>query len=118
MRALPTSSQINTSWRKVLHDEDMAAAILDRVLERGRFIHLDGPPGQRDWRPSKPPRQDHEWDVACGSPSRVRARAPSRFCLWPILRRFPPRKNGTASAKVAARSARPDAGNLRKSATG
>jgi hypothetical protein len=29
-------------WGKVLHDEDMAAAILDRVLERGRFIHLDG----------------------------------------------------------------------------
>jgi hypothetical protein len=31
---------------KVLHDEDMAAAILDRVLERGRFIHLDGPSGR------------------------------------------------------------------------
>ncbi|MGA7223334.1 MAG: hypothetical protein WBX16_10775, partial [Candidatus Acidiferrales bacterium] len=28
------------------HDEDMAAAILDRVLERGRFIHLDGPSGR------------------------------------------------------------------------
>jgi hypothetical protein len=28
---------------KLLHDEDMAAAILDQVLERGRFIHLDGP---------------------------------------------------------------------------
>jgi len=26
----------------VLHDEEIAAAILDRVLERGRFIHLDG----------------------------------------------------------------------------
>src|SRR5438270_13754438 len=46
MRALPRSSQINTSWRKVLHDEDMAAAILDRVLERGRSIHLDGPSGR------------------------------------------------------------------------
>jgi len=33
-------------WGKVLHDEDMAAAILDRVLERGRFIHLDGPSGR------------------------------------------------------------------------
>jgi DNA replication protein DnaC len=31
---------------KVLHDEDMAAAILDRVLERGRFIHLDRPSGR------------------------------------------------------------------------
>jgi hypothetical protein len=29
-----------------LHDEDLAAAILDRVLERGRFIHLDGPSGR------------------------------------------------------------------------
>ena len=33
-------------WGKVLHDEDLAAAILDRVLERGRFIHLDGPSGR------------------------------------------------------------------------
>jgi hypothetical protein len=33
-------------WGKILHDEDMAAAILDRVLERGRFIHLDGPSGR------------------------------------------------------------------------
>jgi DNA replication protein DnaC len=31
---------------KVLHDEELAAAILDRVLERGRFIRLDGPSGR------------------------------------------------------------------------
>jgi hypothetical protein len=30
----------------VLYDEDLAAAILDRVLERGRFIHLGGPSGR------------------------------------------------------------------------
>lgn len=30
-------------WGKVLHDEDLAAAILDRILERGRLITLDGP---------------------------------------------------------------------------
>jgi hypothetical protein len=29
--------------RKDITHEDIAAAILDRVLERGRFIHLDGP---------------------------------------------------------------------------
>jgi hypothetical protein len=34
-----------SEWGKVLHDEDLAAAILDRVLERGRFVHLDGPSG-------------------------------------------------------------------------
>ncbi len=33
-------------WGKVLHDEDLAAAILDRVLERGRLIHLEGPSGR------------------------------------------------------------------------
>jgi hypothetical protein len=27
----------------VLHDEDLAHAIVDRILERGRILHLDGP---------------------------------------------------------------------------
>ncbi len=31
------------SWGKVLHDEDLAQAIVDRVLERGRLFTLDGP---------------------------------------------------------------------------
>jgi DNA replication protein DnaC len=35
-----------SEWGKVLHGEDLAAAILNRVLERGRFIHLDGPSGR------------------------------------------------------------------------
>jgi DNA replication protein DnaC len=30
-------------WGRVLHDEDLAAAILDRILERGRVLQLDGP---------------------------------------------------------------------------
>ena len=41
-----TTNKPLNEWRKVLHDEDMAAAILDRVLERGRLIHLDGPSGR------------------------------------------------------------------------
>ncbi len=41
-----TTNKPMTEWGKVLHDEDMAAAILDRVLERGRFIHLNGPSGR------------------------------------------------------------------------
>jgi hypothetical protein len=41
-----TTNKPMNDWGKVLHDEDMAAAILDRVLERGRFIHLDGPSGR------------------------------------------------------------------------
>ena len=30
-------------WGKVLHDHDLADAIVDRVLERGRLLTLDGP---------------------------------------------------------------------------
>jgi DNA replication protein DnaC len=31
------------AWGRVLHDDDLAQAIIDRVLERGRLIRLDGP---------------------------------------------------------------------------
>jgi DNA replication protein DnaC len=41
-----TTNKPLSEWGKVLHDEDLAAAILDRALERGRFIHLDGPSGR------------------------------------------------------------------------
>jgi DNA replication protein DnaC len=41
-----TTNKTLSEWGKVLHDEDLAAAILDRVLERGRFIHLGGPSGR------------------------------------------------------------------------
>ena len=32
-----------TAWGDVLHDADLAEAIVDRVLERGRLVLLDGP---------------------------------------------------------------------------
>jgi IstB-like ATP binding protein len=41
-----TTNKPLPAWGKELHDEDLAATILDRVLERGRFIHLDGPSGR------------------------------------------------------------------------
>ena len=41
-----TTNKPLSEWGKVLHDEDLAAAILDRILERGRFIHLGGPSGR------------------------------------------------------------------------
>ena len=41
-----TTNKPLSEWGKVLHDEDLAAAILDRILERGRFIHLDGSSGR------------------------------------------------------------------------
>jgi DNA replication protein DnaC len=37
-----TNKQLG-AWGRVLHDEDLAQAIVDRVLERGRLLTLDGP---------------------------------------------------------------------------
>jgi len=38
-----TSNKHPDAWGGVLHDEDLAQAIVDRVLERGRWLKLDGP---------------------------------------------------------------------------
>ena len=38
-----TTNKALKAWGGVLHDEDLAQAIIDRVLERGRLIRLDGP---------------------------------------------------------------------------
>lgn len=38
-----TTNKALREWGRVLHDHDLAVAILDRVLERGRLITLDGP---------------------------------------------------------------------------
>jgi len=38
-----TTNKPVSAWGHVLHDEDLALAIVDRVLERGRLLTLDGP---------------------------------------------------------------------------
>lgn len=38
-----TTNKSLAQWGRVLHDSDLAEAITDRVLERGRFIELRGP---------------------------------------------------------------------------
>jgi len=38
-----TTNKAVTAWGRVLHDEDLAHAIIDRILERGRMLTLDGP---------------------------------------------------------------------------
>ncbi len=38
-----TTNKALGAWGRVLHDEDLAQAIVDRVLERGRILTLDGP---------------------------------------------------------------------------
>ncbi len=38
-----TTNKPTEDWGRVLHDADLAEAILDRVLERGRVLHFKGP---------------------------------------------------------------------------
>jgi DNA replication protein DnaC len=38
-----TTNKPLDAWGQVLHDQDLAAAIVDRILERGRLLKLDGP---------------------------------------------------------------------------
>lgn len=38
-----TTNKPTSAWGRVLHDEDLAQAIVDRILERGRILTLDGP---------------------------------------------------------------------------
>jgi len=38
-----TTNKSPKSWGAVLHDDDLAEAIVDRILERGRLLRLDGP---------------------------------------------------------------------------
>ena len=38
-----TTNKPLKAWGAVLHDNDLAHAIVDRILERGRILHLDGP---------------------------------------------------------------------------
>ena len=38
-----TTNKTLKAWGAVLHDDDLAQAIIDRVLERGRLFRLDGP---------------------------------------------------------------------------
>jgi hypothetical protein len=38
-----TTNKPLNAWGRVLHDDDLAHAIVDRILERGRMLTLDGP---------------------------------------------------------------------------
>jgi DNA replication protein DnaC len=38
-----TTNKSPKRWGEALHDEDLAEAIVDRILERGRLLRLDGP---------------------------------------------------------------------------
>jgi hypothetical protein len=41
-----TTNKHPKRWGRALHDDDLAEAIVDRIVERGRLLRLDGPSGR------------------------------------------------------------------------
>lgn len=70
-----------TQWGEVLHDPDLAEAIVDRTLERGRLILLDGPSA----------RTRH-----LGQPGKENADTESAIVSGITVPEFPERPNTTA----------------------
>ena len=55
-----TTNKHPRRWGAVLHDDDLADAIVDRILERGRLLRLDGPSVRTKHLPDDQLDLDHE----------------------------------------------------------
>jgi len=78
-----TTNKPVDAWGKVLHDGDLAEAILDRVLERGRLIHMRGPSYRtRHLKPAtKSEDKDSQVDPEANTDSMKSASAEDRATL-------------------------------------
>lgn len=108
-----TTNKPVDAWGEVLHDPDPAEAILDRVLERGRVIHLHGPSYRRRHLPESHQGGGSRFEVnpekavpgpgGRGKPvppesARISGKPLPDFpeLTWP--REFPPRTSGRLSS--------------------
>jgi DNA replication protein DnaC len=57
-----TTNKPPKQWGRALHDEDLAEAIVDRILERGRLLRLDGPSIRTKHLPSEELAGNNEQD--------------------------------------------------------
>ena len=104
-----TTNKTLREWGRVLHDDDLARAIVDCALERGRLITLDGP-SQRTRHPEIDPFEDPELQPARISgkrrpgfpePTGFRERQPHSHCQW--SRTFPVQRTLSTARLVATR---------------
>lgn len=54
-----TTNKHPDDWGPLLNDDDLAAAIVDRILERGRLLRLDGPSGRTRHLPPEERPAEH-----------------------------------------------------------
>jgi len=73
-----TTNKPLPAWGSVLHDADLAEAIIDRILERGRFIALDGPSSRtRHLKPNELTAATE--NLAPPQPARISGKIPAEF---------------------------------------
>lgn len=73
-----TTNKAPKRWGAVLHDPDLADAIVDRILERGRVLKLDGPSMRSRHVPQHDLEEEHEEDDV-ERPTRVSGTDRSEF---------------------------------------
>jgi DNA replication protein DnaC len=69
-----TTNKPLNAWGRVLHDDDLADVIIDRILERGRHIKLDGPSVRTNKHPDLDKAGSDDQDAA-----RVSGTKPAEF---------------------------------------
>jgi len=86
-----TTNKEPERWGDVLHDDDLAATIVDRVLERGRLLRLDGPSGRtRHLPPGEKPADPSAHPVIFSGKGRTEFSEPTfklqayRFAAWVV----------------------------------
>jgi len=76
-----TTNKSLDAWGGVLHDADLAASIVDRILERGRHLKLDGPSMRTRHLGLDDPTAP---DTSTTQPARISGNTPAEF-LEPTL---------------------------------
>ena len=83
-----TTNKHPKRWGAALHDEDLAEAIVDRILERGRLLRLDGPSVRTKHLPAEALQDESQQDSIV---ARVSGKPPAEF----------PERTGRAEEKAA-----------------
>ena len=85
-----TTNKNPRTWGRVLHDDDLADVIVDRVLERGRHLKLDGPSFRTNKHPDLDSAggDDQNHAIISGTPPAELPEPTTRFraTWWPVRR--------------------------------
>lgn len=110
-----TTNKNPRSWGPVLHDDDLAEAIVDRILHRGRLLRMDGP-SLRTKHLANDPTLSENLDP--DETRRVSGNEASDFPEPPALPGARPRTRGPSCSPRRPPRVRGLAGTERRAATG